>query len=80
MGDKFDEFVYVFSILLYICNHIPLKLIIENLSDQKKVNLLNNIALVLSTKVKRNVTIIIIIQSVITFKSFYLTTYYITDL
>lgn len=63
MADDFDKHVYVLSTLSHVRDHAPHAPVIEGSSEKKHLNLLNDIALALTTKAKGDVTAVTMIQS-----------------
>lgn len=56
MSDELDQLIYVLSTLLPVCDHAPLNPVIEGESERKHLELLNDIALALTTKANGDVT------------------------
>lgn len=71
MADEFDKLVYVLSTLLHVCEHAPFKPVIEDQSERKHVDLLNDIALALTTKARGDVTAVTTKQSGTAIEFFY---------
>ncbi len=71
MADEFDKLVYVLSTLSHVREHAPLKPVIEGFSRKKHVDLLNDIALALTTKARGDVTAVTMKQSATAIEFFY---------
>ena len=71
MADEFDKLVYVLSTLSHVRDHAPLKPVIEGSSEQKHVDLLNDVALALTTKARGDVTAVTMKQSATALEFFY---------
>ena len=71
MADEFDKLVYVLSTLSHVREHAPLKPVIEGSSEKKHVDLLNDVALALTTKARGDVTAVTMKQSATAIEFFY---------
>ena len=63
MSDEFDQLIYVLSTLLPVYDHAPPKPVIEGRSERKHVDLLNDVALALTTKASGDVTAVTMKQN-----------------
>ena len=71
MADEFDKLLYVLSTLSHVCVHAPPKPVIEGQSERKHLDLLNDIALGLTTKARGDVTAVTMKQSTTGIEFFY---------
>lgn len=71
MAEEFDKLVYVLSTLSHVCKHAPPKPVIEGQSERNHVDLLNDIALALTTKTNGDITAVTMKQSGTAIEFFY---------
>lgn len=71
MADEFDKLVYVLSTVSHVRDHAPLKPVIESSSERKNIDLLDGIALALTTRAKGDVTAVTMKQSATAIEFFY---------